>query len=270
MLNFLFWNVNKRPLAKMIINLVHESEVDIIILAESEINDAELLAKMNVKQKRPYHVTPGISLRLRMYSRYVKEFIRPIRDSGSISIREFALPLRKEVLLVAVHLRSKLHADPDDQFSECIGIAREIEKAEESVGHSRTIVVGDFNMNPFESGLIGTRGFHAVLDKRIAERKSRIVQGERFKFFYNPMWNLFGKESPGPIGTYYYDDASHTNRYWNMFDQVLVRPSLMDSFWSEELKVLTDVGKISLMTGLGRPNRKVGSDHFPILFKVDI
>jgi endonuclease/exonuclease/phosphatase family metal-dependent hydrolase len=142
-----------------------------------------------------------------------------------------------------------------------------IRRAETDVGHSRTVVVGDFNMNPFEFGLVAADCFHAVMDTRIADKQSRKVQGEVRKFFYNPMWHLFRETFSAPLGTYYYNNSSRQrNYYWNTFDQVLVSPDLLDSFPIDQLSVLTTIGKIALVREDGRPDPAVGSDHLPILF----
>ncbi|MHC4430644.1 MAG: hypothetical protein ACYTBS_02275, partial [Planctomycetota bacterium] len=77
-------------------------------------------------------------------------------------------------------------------------------------------------MNPFEHGIVGAAGIHAVSDRSIAARGTRKVGGEDRRFFYNPMWSYFGDVSPGPPGTYFYDTGTQVNLYWNIFDQVLI------------------------------------------------
>ena len=48
--------------------------------------------------------------------------------------------------------------------------------------------------------------------------------------FYNPMWNLLG-DAQEPYGTYYYAGNGHPiNTYWNIYDQVIIRPALRGTF----------------------------------------
>jgi hypothetical protein len=75
---------------------------------------------------------------------------------------------------------------------ECTELARTIGDEERHAGHSRTIVVGDFNMNPFEKGLVGASGLRATMARTVAERASRVIQGKPYSFFYNPMWGAPG------------------------------------------------------------------------------
>lgn len=270
MLSFLFWNINRNSIEEIISRIVHENQIDILILAESKIEDKDILELLNVGEERVYLPAPGIPIRLRIYSRYTPEFIKPIRDSTFLAIRNLTLPLRKDILIVAVHLSSKMYESEEDQLLDCTNLSREIEEAEKLVGHSRTVVIGDFNMNPFEAGFVGAAGFHAIMDKNIAKRGVRKLKGKKYKFFYNPMWNMFGDEVYGPAGTYYYDTGRQVNYFWNMFDQVLIRPELIESFELEELKIIEEVGSIKLSRDYGRPNNMVGSDHFPIVFKLAI
>jgi len=37
MTTFLFWNINKQPILELIVSLVREHNVDVLILAESEL-----------------------------------------------------------------------------------------------------------------------------------------------------------------------------------------------------------------------------------------
>ena len=56
--------------------------------------------------------------------------------------------------------------------------------------------------------------------------------------------------------------------FWNMFDQVLIRPSLLDQFAG--VRILTKVGVQSLSNKSGRPDKSLGSDHYPIIFSLKI
>ena len=179
-------------------------------------------------------------------------------------------PGKVEVLLVVVHLASKLYRNETDQTALAGRVRVDIEEAEARRQHCRTVVVGDFNMNPFESGVVGSEAFHAVMCREVASKGSREVAGQERFFFYNPMWSLFGDRSVGPPGTYHYNSGAVDNYYWNMFDQVLLRPGLITRFIDEDLLIVTEVDGRSLLTARGLPDKNVGSDHLPIMFGLNL
>jgi hypothetical protein len=145
-----------------------------------------------------------------------------------------------------------------------------IKRAEHAIGHTRTVLVGDLNMSPFEKGIVSAVGLHGVMDRKITLRKTRYVQSEQYPFFYNPMWSLLGDASSTPPGTHYFNNAQHVEFFWYMYDQVLIRPDLLDFFQIADLKILCSDGEISFLTGQGLPHQRVASDHLPILFKLGI
>jgi hypothetical protein len=102
----------------------------------------------------------------------------------------------------------------------------------------------------------------------VARASERIVAGRPFRFFYNPMWGHFGDRTPGPPGTYYHGPASPEAYYWNLFDQVLLRPDLMTTL--TELRILDHDGTEPLVTGKGRPRSAELSDHLPVLFRLNL
>ncbi|GAB4202405.1 MAG: hypothetical protein OHK0022_25570 [Roseiflexaceae bacterium] len=165
---------------------------------------------------------------------------------------------------------SKLNWSEDSQTFEIMEISDSIKEAEKVVNHSNTIIVGDFNMNPFENGFITANGFNAVSSRNIALRRIRKVQSREYPFLYNPMWNLLGDNHSGPPGTYYYNNGQHKVFFWNMFDQVLVRPDLIEVFDISQLKILDTDGIESFLSPGRFPNSKQYSDHLPIKFTLNL
>lgn len=145
-------------------------------------------------------------------------------------------------------------------------VSEKIRKVELENGTSRTVLVGDLNMNPFEKGVASADGLHAVMTRDIARKGKRKVVRDSYPFFYNLMWGRFGDTTEGPPGTYYRRGSEPTEYFWNTYDQVLVRPDLLDSFDDKSVKVLTEFGGTSFLRKSGIPDQSRVSDHLPLLF----
>jgi hypothetical protein len=90
------------------------------------------------------------------------------------------------------------------------------------------------------------------------------------RFFFNPMWRFFSDATPGPPGTYFWRQARADVRFWYVFDQALRRPDLLQYFTDGDLQIVTGDGHVSFETARdGRPNRALGSDHYPILIRLN-
>ena len=228
-----------------------------------------MLQALNRTSETGFHFPASLSQGTVVFTRFLGEFLQPAFESERISIRRLALPARAPVLLATAHLPSKLYWSAESQAFECVELARNIEAEERTAGHRRTIVVGDFNMNPFEAGLVSAAGLNSVMSRRVASRETRTVQGREYRFFYNPMWSHFGDARDDTAGSYYYDAGQHVNYYWNMFDQVLLRPELAEHFDPTGLSIVKAVGALSLVRPDGRPDPANGSGHLPILFEVE-
>jgi len=265
-----FWNINKRKRQGLIGDLVREYAVDIVALAECEIDESNLLYRLNVGQERKYYPVDILPSRVKIYSRYDADCFEPIRDFGGITIRHLSLPGSEGILLVAVHLPSRLYRREEEQYINTTVVAEKVIEAEHIVGHRRTVIFGDFNMDPFEMGMIGAGAMHAVMDRKIAEKGSRVISGKRYSFFYNPMWGKMGDAEDSTPGTYYYNSGTEVCLFWHMLDQVIVSPELLKEFDCEKLKIITQIGERSIVSESGIPSRKVGSDHLPIVFEIKI
>ncbi len=123
-------------------------------------------------------------------------------------------------------------------------------------------------MNPYESGMVSTLGFHGINDRtRAVKEKNRVVLGSKYDYFYNPMWNFLGDE-PGPSGTVFYRKAIHKISMWNTFDQVLLRPQLLNSFKLSDVAIIDKIGGRDLIDKKNNIVSNKFSDHLPISLQV--
>ena len=82
------------------------------------------------------------------------------------------------------------------------------------------------------------------------------------------MWGLFGDQTPGPPGTHFWESSVASNQHWHMYDQILLRPSLMDRL--RNIQILDRDGYQSLVDEQGIATKEHLSDHLPILFQIEV
>jgi len=279
MVTLLFWNTNGKGLEGRVSRLAAEHKVDVLALAECDVRPDVMLLALNAGARAEFHYAPSYADtgtesrtgRLAIYTRFSPEFLTPLEDRvGLFTARSLALPGRTSVTLCVVHLPSKLYRDSHDQLSAAHECAEGVRDIERRVGHDRTLLIGDLNMDPFEQGVVSAHGLHAVATKQIAARGSRRVESQEYRFFYNPMWGCFGDQTPGPPGTYYRGASGYCTYFWHVFDQVLVRPALLDRLDSPCVRILPEGAAGSSVDDSGCPRTQDASDHLPILFSLDL
>ncbi len=269
MLTFLFWNIDNEPIGDVITHLALMHGVDILILAESALPPPELLLKLN-EQKTAYFYHPKRGCgKIEVFAKFRQEHLKIINEGQRYTIRRLTLPGRQEILVCMAHLPNKRHYSEQDMIHSMTNMSADIKDSESKYSHERTIVVGDLNANPFEAGMVSCSGLHAVMARQTAQKSRRKVEGKTYPFFYNPMWSHFGDGNRLPSGTYHYWNSTPVSYMWNMFDQVLIRPELLDYFDDADLQILTSDGATSLLKADGTPDKSI-SDHLPILFKLNV
>jgi hypothetical protein len=299
MLTILFWNMGgvlpagtdpqvadqqKDRLLSAVGNLVRRHEVDLLLVAECPVGQEEMLGSINKENTTPFQKPDPRSMcdRVKIYSRFPARFLSLFAGSESAryTCRHLRLPDKPEILLFVVHLGSKLYKSDESQTLAAPRFHQVIRLAERRARHERTILVGDFNLNPFDPAMVGAEGLNAVMTRELALRKTRTVDALQYPFFYNPMWGLFGDATheiypPGhadhePPGTCYFPARESRWYYWNMLDQVLLRPTLLPMFRNRDLRVLTTDGYTSFLHQTGLPDRENFSDHLPLLFHLHL
>lgn len=261
-----FWNINKNnKIESLLLNLVVQQSLDVLIFAEYASNIEKFCNLLNAicyDNYEPLNSLGCDKICGIINSKYKQEIITSSSRYEIINIRSSFF----SILLGLIHAPSKLHSSDNDRLLCFNTFYHDIEKAEGKTKINNTIIIGDFNANPFENYVIGACSLHGIPYKEEVAKESRIVQGKEYKMFYNPMWRFFGSQSP-PYGTYYYNSSSTDNYFWNTFDQIIFRPALIPAFAEDSLKIITSINNKSLLVNNYKPNKKI-SDHLPIIFNI--
>ncbi|WP_300792678.1 hypothetical protein [uncultured Bacteroides sp.] len=259
-MRFLFWNTKKNVKINFVIKqLVRENNIHIVILAEYNADINELLSELKLVE----YVTIGCN-RINILGKIPHPCVQPSSQSKYASFQI----INGKIILCCVHLPGKIYCNSEVYLEKAINqINYDIDMLESQIGLENTVVVGDFNLNPYESALIRLNWFRSLPiceETKYAEKKDNFES----KPFYNPMWNFFG-DFKFPYGTYYYKGKGDgENIFWHIFDQVFIRPAMRANFVEDSLKIVTETSKISLLDEQNHPRKDI-SDHLPIMFEIE-
>lgn len=258
--NFLFWNLCRKNLEGSISKLSTHFDVDLLLLCECKIQNSQLLLKVNERRTlNLFHFIAENKRGIKVFSTY---------DNAKFDVVPTTIPellilriIKVNVLVFIVHLPSKVHPTKDAYFTSS-QITKEINRVEHLYSTSKSMVIGDFNVNPFEKAMVHYSCFNAVMSVDIANHKFRKISNEEYAYFYNPMWSFFGDLSNFTPGTYLYKTHSSDNNYrWNMLDQMIMKPDLIPSFRPDSMQIINNYGVNELKLSKSSENH---SDHYPI------
>lgn len=263
-MNYLFWNTNEKPVNNVLKELISGLKCDIIGLAEYKDNIQELINGLWMEGFYLYEVPQIGCKRIQILTKYEVDSIIHFEEQSYYTVKKIPHDKYGFHIIAFLHLSSKLYGQSEDRLAQIMEVKSSIEKAEIDVGNTRSVIIGDFNMNPFEYPMVMAGGMHSLSCRQVVNERNRTVSGKKYSMFYNPMWNKLG-DNDKPQGTYFYRSSIQTSYFWNTFDQVLIRPELIPDLNVDNIKIIDEINGISLKDDKGIPNI---SDHFPLYFEL--
>ena len=267
-MNILFWNThnnaNKYNIDHCMLELITDKKCDLIVLAEYSDDLSYLCQMLNSAPGEEYRPIPNNGGCDKIKGLIKKGIaIDTICEQSRYQIAKIETPEYK-LIVAMIHNISKLHASEDTQEENLRCLHNDIRAEETKYNTTNTLILGDLNVNPFERSCISANTLHAIPFLQEVRKPTRTVQKREYHKFYNPTWKFYGSRAV-PYTTYYYDNGDMVNYYWNIFDQVIIRPHLADAFDDGSLEIISGTKNHNLIRN-NRPDKANYSDHLPLFF----
>ena len=259
-MKLVFWNILKNTDFGPVLALIDKVSPDLLFLAECTNEVIDGLQKQDCLF---VHSPPVMDTKVKCFhvSRHVA--CRCIREAGERLTFYRAETKYLSCVIGAMHLISKNNADETFQLSESLRHIQSVNQMESEHGQN-TILVGDFNMNPFEAGMVVPQAFNSVCSPVIAKKMTRTVQKVKYSYFFNPSWKIYGGDDRDVFGSYYYDSPGGNHSFhWNNFDQALIRPQLLTKY-DCDFQLLHPFVEFDLT----KKQKTSYSDHYPIMLEL--
>jgi hypothetical protein len=252
-------------------NLVRHHNIDVVLLVEYAFGVSQLpwLLLNDGLIKRSSLPNFGVFVRATHKLRLL-----PYKFGRRANLWNWVPPSGVEGTMVLIHGFDRRNYDDSTRRSLFRRVREAVQRREEARHHKHTILAGNFNAQPFDSAMSAADGLHAIGVRSVKANASRAVKGaaSAMDFFYNPMWRAYGQQPQSEAGTathYWWGEWVH-DLGWHMLDQVVFRPGESPRFPEGQLRIITEVGGIPLVTPAGLPDSQRASDHLPVVFHWDL
>jgi len=264
---FLLWNVRGRPLDSLVQNLVRQHNIDVVLLVEY----AFVVSQLPVLLLSDGLVRRSSSPKFGVFVRNTHRF-QPLRYGlgKRANLWRWVPPSGRAGTVLLLHGFDRRNYDDSTRRAFFRRVTEAVQRREGRAKHQRTIIAGDFNADPFDSAMAAVDGLHAIGVRAIKKQMTRAVRGAAaaMDFFYNPMWRTYGQQPQSEAGaaTHYWLGQWAHELGWHMLDQVVLRPGEAPRFPEDQIRIITRVGAIPLVTPEGLPDSQTASDHLPVVF----
>ena len=117
-MQFLFWNVKRKPVGSILSRIVEQHNVDVVILAECN-DSGVILSELNEASGNQFYLPVSRQCRVVIFTRFLREHIKTAHSEDFFTVRLITLP-DPPILLAALHLPSKLHKTNSQEYQSFV------------------------------------------------------------------------------------------------------------------------------------------------------
>lgn len=262
-INLLFWNLGRKNNPELIRDCIVYTNADIALFAEWGQLDSAALSTILPDD---YRILPTMCDDAKILA-VIKNSIEIIHLQEQTRYIVYTLSVNdKQYVLAGIHLQDK-HSHPHDAARRATAqeLLADVRQERANLSGAEAILIGDFNVEPYDEIMQTPHLFNAVYFKEVISRKQyRTWQRHRYEYLYNPMLCNYSEDGP-QYGSFYCANLD-LETYWHCLDQVLVTPGLTDAIRSvSHLRVISDFDLISKVA----PDKHI-SDHLPLSVRLSI
>jgi|GEM_PF-1861293 len=258
----IYWNTKQITTIDYIIDIIEQENPDVFFL--SEINVNTILSNTIALNKISFEHFPNPGCDRVIIIKNKKFSINLGRQSTYYST---VICPEQNIFLISVHLPSQMF----QSFDGLKGFMRNFRaEIDQEIGSSITeniLIIGDFNINPFEKPMIDFDGFAASNSINFRAKITHLSIEKTL--YYNPTWQLYSRT--------YFPGSKHFNRpsgsaydiiEHHYLDQVVLSHCLTKNIVTEKIDVVEKTAKFVFFDKL---NYKIKiSDHLPLTYDFNI
>ena len=261
-MKFIYWNTNNITELLQIIDICNSEKPDIFFLSEIDESKLEDETELLDQNDYVYFSNPGSS-RVSIIVKKGLDIELGLQNKYYTNVRLPDLDLD----VISLHLPSQMfqHFDALKEFIR--DVRKDIDLNIGIPDEKRILLIGDFNVSPFDKPMIDFDGFSATNSVNSRERITHL--GKNKALYYNPTWKLYSNSSfPGtkyfrrPSGSSY-DILEH-----HFLDQVVISTKLSRELKDEEIKVIEKSPSYTYYNL--NSNVILESDHLPLSYKISL
>lgn len=196
MTTILSWNTGKKQtnlLTQVLTEIISENSLDILIFQECLGQYVNTL--LDAQYDEILYPGTGIHKRVRIFLKkntFKSYSIKTEFNNKLVFVHLKRIGSNDGFNIVGVHFYSKLNNTERQQLWKNLPFVEMINNLEKThSNNNRTIVVGDFNYNPYETHFSDPNVFNAIDNRHLIDIFTLFPIGKRnHNYWYNPMWNL--------------------------------------------------------------------------------
>lgn len=263
-MKLIYWNTKNNISLDSVIDILEDFAPDFLFL--SEINEELLLS--NISKLKTinylYFENPGCD-RVKILK---KESIKCNLNYQTKYYTTLNLP-DSDLYIISVHLPSQMFQHQSALKSFIRDVRQEIDSKIGNSNIKNIIIIGDFNVNPFEPALIEFDGFGATNSTNFRKKITNLNPKSEKTLYYNPTWKLYmnnhfpgSKYFPRPSGSSF-DILEH-----HLLDQVLISRNLLHNLENEKISFINKTKNFIFFDD--DKNKILISDHLPLNFEFEL
>lgn len=261
-MKLLYWNTKNLTDFKFINDLLEFCNPDFMFLSELDkkiIEDNEIALD---KIEYEYYPNPGCSRIIILKKKKLKCNLGiQTNYYTTLYVPDF------DIHISSVHLPSQMFNSYDGLKNFLRNMRINIDTKIGQSNDTKILIIGDFNVNPFEKPMIDFDGFSATNTKNFRNKVTNLTDEKTL--YYNPTWILYSNNNfPGtkyfarPSGSSF-DILEH-----HFLDQVILSKKLLQSIKNEDIKLIYKTNINEYFDPI-KNSIKI-SDHIPLQYQLTL
>ena len=167
-----FWNVKNKDLTSAVCSLANSAMADVVVLNENRVPSTDMLCALREDVSSDFYIPKLIENRFHCFCRNPGLDLSEVHAGLRTSVRKFKLG-KHVTLLALVHGPDLRNYDSAERDSFAQRLAGEMRFVMEEKKIDKLILLGDFNMNPYDRGMNLAAGLNAMMTRSCVARGSR-------------------------------------------------------------------------------------------------